>query len=143
MVRFIEAGANAKDCLQVPRVLISSTDRWFISILLWKKSSLVFSKPRRDRVQKFCHQLGPCQGLVQFSLCPIWLTSLFRAHSDWHCTAASKPILGSPWLPTLHGCWIHTWSDSWSPHLGPHSCRPIYPLWRENPAQEQMGKRIT
>ena len=55
MVRFNEAGANIKNCPQVPGVWVSTTAGQFSSVPLWKKSSLVFTKPRvRARVQKFC-----------------------------------------------------------------------------------------
>lgn len=47
MVRLIEAVANTKDCPQVPGVCASPTAGWFSSIPLWKKPSIVCTKPRR------------------------------------------------------------------------------------------------
>lgn len=64
-VRFIEAGANTQDCLGTS------------SVVLWKKSSLVFIKPKsRPRVQKL-HGIGLILLKTQSSFAPC----LFLAYS--------------------------------------------------------------
>lgn len=102
MVKCFEARANTKDCPQVPRVCVSAMGRWFSFVLLWKKFSLVFIKPRRRaRVQKFCiirlvHAKAQ-SGLVFVPIWSLFFTALgccIQAHVLAACTA--RQALGLP-----------------------------------------------
>ena len=104
---------------------ISFTTRWLSFVLLWKKSSLVFSKPRRrTRVQR-CWAINQhsrafettivyfstCQRLVHLSPCshPAALVSVLNCAWPRLCYrtqahAWSPCKFGLMWLPGLHSC---------------------------------------
>lgn len=125
VVRLIEGKATV--CLQASGV--SSTTKWLSSVLLWKKSILIFTKPpKRAPVQRHCATTRHWQG-IQSCHSSVWSTqSLIQPvlclqhvslvcsplHSSQLCAPAPRPVC------------------AWSPPLGPRSCQAHTLLWREN-----------
>lgn len=78
---------------------VLSMTRWLSSILLWTKASLVFIKPRRAKVQKFC-AIGPhWQGIQSFLNSVQFMPKISLSSppgsllSVTNCAAAPRPAL--------------------------------------------------